>query len=219
MVKCKNCDKCMFNKSSGYGKENFCYCDVINALNKKFSNKKDLTDIFSSLNSEDDCPFYKEDDYSQILNKVVLDAKECDFDKLIDINAKAIKEEALKPKMSATEFLCSMLDKQSQLLQNNNDLYGINLNFSFVAKVSNTNQGYPWTEKTLMGLKAGQEYEVESVDIHNYITYVKLKDFPNQSFNSLMFDDAFQSMIKDAIKYFRSNPTAKHYKIFNKLYY
>jgi hypothetical protein len=41
----------------------------------------------------------------------------------------------------------------------------------------------------LLGLVKGEVYVVESVGVYNFSSYVKLKEFPGQSFNTVMFED------------------------------
>lgn len=37
--------------------------------------------------------------------------------------------------------------------------------------------------------KVGQIYTVKSIDVHSCVSYVEFEEFPEKTFNSVMFDD------------------------------
>lgn len=42
----------------------------------------------------------------------------------------------------------------------------------------------------LRKLEAGKEYTVDHTDVHSWCSYVYLKELPEESFNTVMFEDA-----------------------------
>ena len=55
-------------------------------------------------------------------------------------------------------------------------------------KAVHLNYGYDWNiEKAHQFLQQDKIYEVESVEIGKYISYVCLKEIPNQKFNTVQF--------------------------------
>lgn len=38
-------------------------------------------------------------------------------------------------------------------------------------------------------LKVGESYTVRHIDVRDWISYVELSEFPNQTFNTVMFED------------------------------
>jgi len=55
---------------------------------------------------------------------------------------------------------------------------------------TNTDNGFELDKaKAREFLKTGETYTIESTDVGGWITYVTLIEFPDQTFNSVMFED------------------------------
>lgn len=61
----------------------------------------------------------------------------------------------------------------------------------------------PWSKEICKEIEIGKAYEVEEVVIMSYSTKVYLKN--GQSYNSVMFDNAFQKKLDKAIDIFNSD--------------
>ena len=42
-------------------------------------------------------------------------------------------------------------------------------------------------------LEVGKEYTVTNIDVYNWFTMIELKEFPNNQFNSVLFEEIIES--------------------------
>lgn len=87
------CDRCIFHKDTGYGKESFEYCDLARKINDVKLSK--IPVMFEETISYSHCPFFKEDyDYEEILKKALEEVSRAQIEEILKVNCKTpIKDE------------------------------------------------------------------------------------------------------------------------------